>query len=173
MEIDQLNLQTANQKLLALGLTLDEVKHLPEQDEQNFTQYELRSTLNGTIIQKHLTTGEAVKKDDDIFLLADHTEVWINFAIPAKEINKVQLGQKVLFESGPKTLQAKLSYLNAIIDEKTRTVTGRIVIPNNKGDFRPGGYVTVELIIAERNVLVVVEPDAIQSFRDWSVVFVK
>ncbi|MDE1044592.1 MAG: hypothetical protein OSA05_04905, partial [Nitrospinaceae bacterium] len=53
------------------------------------------------------------------------------------------------------------------------TVTGRIVIPNNKGDFRPGGYVTVELIIAERNVLVVVEPDAIQSFRDWSVVFVK
>ena len=79
----------------------------------------------------------------------------------------------MLFKNGPKTLQAKLSYLSAIIDEQTRTVTGRVVIPNKKGDFRPGGYVTVELIIAERKVLVVVEPDAIQSFRDWSVVFVK
>jgi cobalt-zinc-cadmium efflux system membrane fusion protein len=173
MEIDQLNLQTANQKLLALGLTPYEVKLLPEQDEQHFTQYELRATLNGTVIEKHLTTGEAVKKDDDIFLLADLTEVWVNFAIPAKEIKKVRLGQKVLFKDGPKTLQAKLSYLSAIIDEKTRTVTGRVVIPNKKGDFRPGGYVTVELIIAERKVLVVVEPDAIQSYRDWSVVFVK
>lgn len=173
LEIDQLNLQTANQKLLALGLTPDEVDLLPEQDEQHFTQYELRATLNGTVIQKHLTTGEAVKKDDDIFLLADLSEVWVNFAIPEKELKKIRLGQKVLFKDGPRTLKAKLSYLSSIIDEKTRTVTGRVVIPNKKGDFRPGGYVTVELVLGERKVPVVVEPDAIQSFRDWSVVYVK
>ena len=173
LEIDQLNLQTANQKLLALGLTPEEVDQLPEQDEQHFTKYVLRATLNGTVIQKHLTTGEAVKKDDDIFLLADLSEVWVNFAIPEKELRKVRLGQKVLFKEGPRPLQAKLSYLSSIIDEKTRTVTGRVVIPNQKGNFRPGGYVTVELVLGERKVPVVVEPDAIQNFRDWSVVFVK
>jgi cobalt-zinc-cadmium efflux system membrane fusion protein len=173
LEIDQLNLQTANQKLLALGLTPEEVDQLPEQDEQLFTQYELRATLNGTVIQKHLTTGEAVKKDDDIFLLADLSEVWVNFAIPEKELKKVRLGQKVLFKEGPRALRAKLSYISSIIDEKTRTVTGRVVIPNKKGDLRPGGYVTVELVLGERKVPVVVEPDAIQNFRDWSVVFVK
>ncbi len=171
LEIDQLNLKTANQKLLALGLTPEEVDHLLEQDEQHFTRYELRATLDGTVIQKHLTTGEAVKKDDDIFLLADLSEVWVNFAIPEKELKKVHLGQKVLFEGGLNT--AKLSYLSSIIDEKTRTVTGRVVIPNKKRDLRPGGYVTVELVLGERKVPVAVEPDAIQSFRDWSVVFVK
>lgn len=172
-EINQLNLQTANQKLLALGLTPKEVDQLPGQDEQHFTQYELRATLNGTVIQKHLTTGEAVKKDDDIFLLADLSEVWINFAIPEKDLPKIRLGQKALFKKGPKTLHAKLSYLSSIIEEKTRTVTGRVVIPNKKRDLRPGGYITVELVLGERRVPVAVEPDAIQSFRDWSVVFVK
>lgn len=160
LEINQLNLQTANQKLLALGLAPEEVEHLREQNEQHFAQYELRATLDGTVIQKHLTTGEAVNKDDDIFLLADLSEVWVNFAIPEKELKKVRLGQKVFFKEGPRGLQAKLSYLSSIIDEKTRTVTGRVTIPNKMRDLRPGGYVTVE-------------PDAIQNFRNWSVVYVK
>jgi membrane fusion protein, heavy metal efflux system len=173
LEIDQLNLETANQKLLALGLTTEEVDRLLDQDEQNLTQYELRASLNGTVIQKHLTTGEAVKKDDDIFLLADLSDVWVNFSIPQKELKKVRLGQKVFLKTEPKILQAKLSYLSSVIDEKTRTVTGRVVIPNKKGNMRPGGYVTVELVLGERRVAMAVEPEAIQSFRDWSVVFVK
>jgi membrane fusion protein, heavy metal efflux system len=173
LEMDQLNLETANQKLLALGLSPEEVEQLLEQDERNFTQYELRASLNGTVIQKHLTTGEAVKKDDDIFLLADLSEVWVNFSIPQKELKKVRLGQKVFLKMETKTLKAKLSYLSSIMDEKTRTVTGRVVLPNKKGDLRPGGYVTVELVLEERRVPMAVEPEAIQNFRDWSVVFVK
>lgn len=169
LEINQLNLETASQKLLALGLVPEEV----EQNEQRFTRYELRATLNGTIIQKHLTTGEAVNNDDEIFLLADLSEVWVNFAIPEKELNKVRLGQKVILKTESRILHAKLSYLSSVIDEKTRTATGRAVIPNIKGELRAGGYVTVDLILGERKVPMVVELDAIQNFRDWSVVFVK
>ena len=173
LEIEQLDLETANQKLLALGLMPEEVEQLLEQNEQHFSQYELRATLNGTVIQKHLTTGEAVNKDDGIFLLADLSEVWVNFAIPEKELSKVRLGQKVILKTEAKTLHAKLSYLSSVIDEKTRTVTGRAVIPNKKGELRAGGYVTVDLILGERKVPMAVELDAIQNFRDWSVVFVK
>jgi membrane fusion protein, heavy metal efflux system len=173
LEMDQLKLETANQNLLALSLTPEEVDQLLEQNEQNFTEYELRASLNGTVIQKHLTTGEAVKKDDDIFLLADLSEVWVNFSIPQKELKKVRLGQKVFLKMESKTLTAKLSYLSSIIDEKTRTVIGRVVIPNSKGNLRPGGFVTVELVLEERRVPMAVEPEAIQSFRDWSVVYVK
>ena len=173
LEIEQLNLETSNQKLMALGLIPEEVEQLLEQNEQHFSKYELRATLNGTVIKKHLTTGEVVKKDDGIFLLADLSEVWVNFAIPEKELSKVRLGQKVILKTEAKTLHAKLSYLSSVIDEKTRTVTGRAVIPNKKGELRAGGYVTVELILGERKVPMAVELDAIQNFRDWSVVFVK
>ncbi|MEE2986173.1 MAG: efflux RND transporter periplasmic adaptor subunit [Nitrospinota bacterium] len=175
LEVEQLNLTTATQKLFALGLTPEEVDELPEQVEHVFTQYELRSSSKGTIIKKHLATGEAVKKDDNIFLLADLSDVWVNIAIPAKDLKHVKLGQKVIVSDENLAIEAigKLTYLGSIIEEKTRTVTGRVVISNQEFKWRPGTFVTLELVLEERTVSLAVPTKAIQTIRDWSVVFVK
>ena len=174
-EIETLKLQTARQKLFALGLTNQEVGTLSNQGEHAFTQYELRSPLGGVVIQKHLTTGEAVKNDDDVFLLADFSDVWVNIAIPAKDLKYVKLGQVVVVKDDNLAIEAKgkLTYLDSIIDEKNRTVTGRVVIPNAKRHWRPGTFVTLELLLEERRVPIAVPTKAIQTIRDWSVVFVK
>ena len=174
-EMETLKLQTARQKLFALGLTDGEVGMLPSQKERMFTQYELRSPLGGVVIQKHLTTGEAVKNDDDIFLLADFSDVWVNIAIPAKDLKYVKLGQNVVVKDDNLGMEAKgkLTYLDSIIDETSRTVTGRVVIPNAKGHWRPGTFVTLRLVLEERRVPIAVPEKAIQTIRDWSVVFVK
>ena len=174
-EMETLKLQTARQKLFALGLTDGEVGMLPSQKEHAFTQYELRSPLGGVVIQKHLTTGEAVKNDDDIFLLADFSDVWVNIAIPAKDLKYVKLGQNVVVKDDNLGMEAKgkLTYLDSIIDETSRTVTGRVVIPNAKGHWRPGTFVTLRLVFEERKVPIAVPEKAIQTIRDWSVVFVK
>ena len=55
LEMEQFNLQTTRQKLFALGLTKAEVKELTHQEENIFTQHELRSPLKGIVINKHLT----------------------------------------------------------------------------------------------------------------------
>ena len=174
-EMETLKLQMARQKLFVLGLTNQEVGTLSNQKEHSFIQYELRSPLGGVIIQKHLTTGEAVKNDDDVFLLADFSEVWANIAIPAKDLKYVKLGQNVVVKDENLGIEAKgnLTYLDSIIDEKNRTVTGRVVIPNPKGHWRPGTFVTLKLVLEERTVPLAVPTKAIQTIRDWSVVFVK
>ncbi len=174
-EMEQFHLQTARQKLFALGLNQKEISALTDQQENMFTLHELRSPLDGIIIKKHLTTGEAVKKDDDVFLLADFSDVWVNISIPAKDLKKVKRGQKVLIRDDNLGLKAqgKLTYLDSIVDKKTRMVTGRIVIPNPGKRWRPGTFVTVELLIEERTVPLTVAMEAIQTIRDWSVVFVR
>ena len=174
-EMETLKLQMARQKLFVLGLTNQKVGTLSNQKEHSFIQYELRSPLGGVIIQKHLTTGEAVKNDDDVFLLADFSEVWVNIAIPAKDLKYVKLGQNVVVKDENLGIEAKgnLTYLDSIIDEKNRTVTGRVVIPNPKGHWRPGTFVTLKLVLEERTVPLAVPTKAIQTIRDWSVVFVK
>ncbi len=175
MEMERFNLQTARQKLFALGLTQKEISTLTDQEEKVFTRHELRSPLEGFIIKKHLTTGEAVKKDDAVFLLADFADVWVNISIPSKDLKNVRLGQSVLVRSDNLEMEAegKLTYLDSIMDEKTRMVTGRIVIANQDKQWRPGTFVTVELVIDERTVPLAVSMEAIQTIRDWSVVFVK
>ena len=174
-EMNQLKLQTANQKLQALGLSTTQIELLETQENPILTQYELRSTLSGLIIKRHLTTGEAIKKDDNIFILADFSDVWVNIAIPANIIKAVELGQEVRVINEPMGIEetGRLTYLSSIIDETNRTVTGRVVIPNRKNLWRPGTFVDVELILEERSVPVAIKAEAIQNLRDWSVVFVK
>ena len=175
LETAELNIKTMAQKLKALGLTSREIRHLSDDQKNRFTRFELRSEINGEVIQKHIAVGEAVKKDFDVFVLADLSEVWVNIAVPAKHLNAVRLNQPVTvrFEKLGLEAQGKLSYLGALIDEKTRTVTGRVVIANKKRLWRPGMYVTVDLTQASRRVPLVVPLDAIQTLRDWSVVFIK
>jgi len=175
LETAELNIKTMAQKLRALGLSSWEIKHLSNDQRHRFTRFELRSEINGEVIQKHIAVGESVKKDFDVFVLADLSEVWVNIAVPAKHLNVVRLGQQVTVRADKLGLEAKgkLSYLGALIDERTRTVTGRVVIPNKQRRWRPGMYVTVDLIQASSQVPLVVPVDAIQTLRGWSVVFIK
>ncbi len=175
--VEQANLEikTMAQKLRALGLTSWEINNLSHEQKARFTRFELRSEINGEVIQKHIVVGESVKKDSGVFMLADLSEVWVNIAVPVKHLNEVRLGQPVTVRADKLGLEAKgkLSYLGALIEEKTRTVTGRVVIANKKRLWRPGMYVTVDLVQASRQVPLAVSPDAIQTIRDWSVVFIK
>jgi len=174
-EMEGLNLQNSKQKLLALGLTPVEIKSLTQDKGRVFTQYELRATIDGTVIKKHLTTGEAVKADDDIFLLADLSEVWVTILIPADQINHVALGSQVIVSNKNLGLQSEgtLTYLSSIIDETTRTITGRAVIPNSEKIWRPGTFVNVELVTDEKLVPLAIQSNALQPIRNWTVVFVK
>jgi cobalt-zinc-cadmium efflux system membrane fusion protein len=175
LEKANLEIKTLAQKLRALGLSSWEIKNLSHEQKGRFTRFELRSEISGEVIEKHIAVGESVKKDFDVFVLADLSEVWVNIAVPVKHLNKVRLGQQVTVQAEKLGLEAKgkLTYLGAVIDEKTRTVTGRVVIANKKRLWRPGMYVTVSLIQDSRKVPLAVTPHAIQTIRDWSVVFIK
>jgi cobalt-zinc-cadmium efflux system membrane fusion protein len=173
--MDQLELQTTNQKLQALGLSSTQIQLLETQKNPILTQYELRSSLSGLVVKRHLTIGEAIKKDANIFILADLSDVWVNISIPANKIKAVKLGQKVRVINKPMGIEntGRLTYLSSIIDKKNRTITGRVVIPNRKKLWRPGTFVDVELILEQRSVSIAINPKAIQNLREWSVVFVK
>lgn len=175
VENARLEIKTMGQKLKALGLSSWEVKNLSDDQRDRFTRFELRSEISGEVIQKHIAVGESVKKDFDVFLVADLSKVWVNIAIPVKYLNIVKLGQQVTVKAEKLGLDARgpLTFLGALIDEKTRTVIGRVVIPNKKRQWRPGMYVTAELVQESRRVPLAVPADAIQTINEWSVVFIK
>jgi len=174
-EVSELNLETAIQKLYTLGMTRKDIDDLSGRAEHVFTQYELKSPVDGIVMRKHITSGEAVKGDDDIFLIADLSDVWVNIAVPEADLKAIRLGQKVkvILQNLDLEGAGTLSYIGSVIDEKSRTVTARVVIPNRKRQWRPGSFVTVELVRQEKNVPIGVPAEAIQALRDWSVVFVK
>lgn len=171
----EIHLQAAAQKLRALGLSQAELDRLPASPGAVLTRYEVRAPFDGLVIEKHLALGEAVKEDAAIFLIADLSAVWVEVTVYAKDLNAVRVGKKVTVRSKALGLEAAgtLAYLGPLVGEETRTARARVVLPNPKGDWRPGLFVTVELVQEEVSVPVAVPVGAIQTFRDWSVVFVQ
>ena len=172
---EEINLQTVKQKLLALGLSQTDLDTVSDKTDRSLTRYEVRALFDGMVIEKHISVGESVKEDADIFVLADLSTVWVGVTVYAKDLNVVKTGQTVTVKSealGLKTA-GMLTYLGPLVGEQTRTAKGRVVVQNTEGQWRPGLFVTVEIVQEEVSVPVAVPVDALQTYRDWSVVFVQ
>ena len=171
----QILAQAAEQKLHALGFSDEYLAGLPSHPDMAFTRYEIRAPFDGTLIERHAAIGEAVKEDADIFVIADLSTVWVEVTVYAKDLKVVQVGQRATVRSKDLGLEAAgvLTYLGDLVGEQTRSAKARVVLPNPEGQWRPGLFVSVALVQEEVEVPVAVAAEAIQSLRDWSVVFVQ
>lgn len=163
--------RNAEQKLLALGLTHEAVMRSTGAD--GLTRYEIRAPLDGVVTEKHLAVGEAVKEDASIFTIADLSTVWAEMTIYPKDLAAVKLGQKVIVRVSALNAEAegRVSYVGSLIGEQTRSAKARVTLPNPDRSWRPGLFVAVDLVQDETRVPVAVSVEAIQTYRDWKVVF--
>jgi len=175
VELAHLDLSVARQKLLAFGVTTDEIDNILRVKDEAFTKYELRSPVAGTIIARHVSPGESVTTGADLFFIADLSTVWGDIALHADRLKQVKLGQKVIVTSDGVETEAggELMYLGSIVDEKSGNVTGRVAIENKSGGWRPGLYIAASVVLEEKKVPQAVSVDAIQLIDNAPVVFVQ
>ena len=165
MQEAEIAAQSAQQKLASLGTGLT--------SGGNLTRYEIRAPIDGVVVEKHISLGESVKEDANIFFIADLSTVWAEATIYAKDLNTVKVGQKATVKAAAFESQSTgtVSYVGALVGEQTRTAKARVVLPNPQGTWRPGLPVNIELVSGEVEVPVAVSAEAIQTVRDWTVVF--
>ena len=165
----------AAQKLIALGVPVSSLSGIATEPRENLPRYEIRSPLEGTVVERNVTIGEAVAADERIFTVADLSAVWVEVSVYAKDLGAVHQGQAAVVVSTDLGAEAtgRISFIDRLVGEETRSATARLTLPNTGGQWRPGLFVTVRLVREETTVPLAVSADAIQSFRDWQVVFVK
>ncbi|MFQ5422668.1 MAG: efflux RND transporter periplasmic adaptor subunit [Phycisphaerae bacterium] len=170
-----IEVRTAEHKLHARGLTNDEILGIPREADRMFSEYELRAPFSGTVIEKHITLGEAVGRDSDVFLLADLETVWVFLTVYQKDLAAVRAGQSVRLSCGPSLPETTgvIDYVSPVVEEATRTATARAVLPNPEGHWRPGLFVTGRLKTGTAPAAIVVPKSAVQMMRGRSVVFVE
>lgn len=167
--------EVASQKLVALGLSQAAVNALGAVAPDSLSRYEIRAPIAGTVVERDLTVGEAVAEDRNIFVIADLSSVWIEASIPAKDVVNVRQGQPAMVLAPDAGLEVggRVSFIGALIGERNRRAIARIVVANTGGAWRPGSFVIVTLEQSSATVPVAVPVEAIQTFRDWQVVFVR
>lgn len=171
----QITYQASGQKLAALGISDGEIRNLARGRQGNLARYELRAPLTGVVIAKDVTVGEAVEGTETIFTIADLSTVWTDITVSPGHLSAVRTGQKVVVHWDDQKIEvpAVVTYVESLMGEQTRSARARVVIPNANGMWKPGLYVNVHLTQNETVVPIAVKAEALQTFRDWEVVFIK
>ncbi len=137
--------------------------------------YPIRAPFNGTIIRKHISMGEVVSDTAEMFVVADLDTVWVDLQIHQKDIALVKKGQEVTIHSrsGIPHTKGVIDYVDPMINEKTRTSLARMVLDNTERHFRPGTFITAEVLVKKCDTEVVVAKSVLQDIDDQTCVFIQ
>ncbi len=164
----RIDLQQAKYTLSALGFDLASIKNA-----NNFSGFEIRSPLSGVIINKHVAQGESVNSENTLFVLADLSEIWVEFTVYPRHLNSVHVGQPVVVEvdSLHESFTGTVAWIGTLVGDETRSAKAYITLQNPDRVLRPGLFVTVKIENSRANIPVAVKRSAIQTYNNWQVVF--
>jgi len=162
--------RTTGQKLAALGVTPADIGR---GSAAALTRYEVRAPIDGLVIEKHAAVGEAVKEDATIFVIADLSTVWAEMTVYPKDLDKVKVGQPATVRATAlgATAEGRVAYVGSLVGEQTRSAKARVTLPNPDRAWRPGLFVTVDLVEDEAEVPVAVAVGAVQDYRGGKALF--
>jgi cobalt-zinc-cadmium efflux system membrane fusion protein len=170
----QIELRVSEQKLRALGFTQQYLAQLPGLPHESFARQEIVAPIDGTIVDKHIVLGQAVKDDRECFVLADLSSVWVNLNVCQKDLARIQTGQEVVISAGP-SLQATatISFVSSLVSEPARTTLARVVLTNPTGQWRAGLSVTGQVCAEDVEVPVLVPEESLVRLDGETVAFVR
>ncbi len=141
--------------------------------EERFAWYALRAPIAGTVIEKHIVTGESLVKESELFTIADLSSVWVTMPVSQEAISLIKPDYPVTVHLPDGTqAKARTDFIAAVIDSATRTALARATLPNPQGAFRPGTFVDIAILIPARAETVIVPKASVQSVHDHPCVFV-
>ncbi len=149
--------------------------YLSNPEKANLTKFEVRSPISGVVTRKSLIKGEAVSDDAQLFVVAELSEVWVDFQVPLSSISGIQQGDRVSVSSsgGDVESYADVKYVSPIANESSRAVPVRAAMENSDGLWRPGSPVVVGFSRKQTVADIVIPTEALLDFEGGFAVFVR
>lgn len=169
-------LYESEEKLHLLGMTEPEIQRIETQalHQVEIAKILLRAPLNGEVIERNATIGEVVDPNKMLFTVADLSTVWVRADFPEQLAGRLKVGLtiEVRVSAYPDTtFRGAITYIGAVIDPATRTVTARADVENSDRRLRPEMFAEVTLMTDEQSVLCVPR-GAVQQVGNRLVAFV-
>jgi multidrug efflux pump subunit AcrA (membrane-fusion protein) len=165
----------ARERLVLLGLPASEIEALDAQAVPK-PLLAVRAPLSGTVLESGVVAGDAVELGTSLFRLADPSTLWACLHIQEKDLAAVKAGTDVVLKTqaypGEEFL-GRLTLVGDIIEPATRTIEGRVEVPNPTGKLKAGMYVDASVAAAGERTAIAVPEAAVQDDEGHPIVFVK
>ena len=142
-EMTESTVIAAREKLRLWGLKADQVEEIERTGkvEDHMTIY---APASGIVIHKNAVEGMYVQTGTRIYTIADLSQVWVKMDAYESDLEWVRYGQEVEFTtiSYPGSVfKGTISFIDPILNDRTRSVKIRINVPNADGRLKPGMFV--------------------------------
>ena len=142
--------EAARDRLRLWGISADQIRALERTGRPDLA-LTYRSPVSGTVVQKNVVEGQYVEVGADLYLLADLSSVWLVAQIYEFELGRLRVGQPVTATVSAlpgSELKGKVVFIEPTLERETRTARVRIVLPNPRGDLKPGMFANARLAVA-------------------------
>ncbi len=143
--------------------------------QENFPVY---ATISGTVTEKMVEEGDYLKLGQPLYKIADLNTVWAEFDAYENQLSSLKVGQTVKVTTNAyrnEVVDAKVTFINPLLNSATRTVVVRAVLKNKNDLFKPGMFVEgiVEGTHTSTENIVSIPATAVMWTGERSLVYVK
>lgn len=134
--------QASRNKLKLWDLTDSQIDKIASSGEPEF-YFDIVSPIAGTVTMRHVALGDYVKEGTPLFEVIDLSHVWVMFDAYESDIPWVKMGDKIRFtiKSLPgKTFTGKVTFIDPVVNTKTRVAYVRTELDNPRGLLKPGMF---------------------------------
>ena len=141
------------------------------ESNESLQSYPINAPISGVVTERIANPGEQTA-GRQLFTIVDTSSVWAELAVFPGDRERIQLGSQVIVTptSGGTPQEGTISYLD-VFSAANQSVSARVVLDNSDGSLTPGTFVTAEVRVAEHEVPLAVRRIALQTFRDFTVVY--
>ncbi|MHC4871980.1 MAG: efflux RND transporter periplasmic adaptor subunit [Planctomycetota bacterium] len=133
----------AKEKLRLMGLDAEQIKKI-EKNKKAGDHITINAPVQGIVIDKNAQEGMYVKTGTRIYTIADLSNVWVILDAYESDLVWVKYGGSVEFttETYPgEIFKGTISFVDPLIDSRTRTARVRVNVKNEKLFLKPGMFV--------------------------------
>ncbi|MBT0608099.1 efflux RND transporter periplasmic adaptor subunit [Aequorivita echinoideorum] len=141
--------------------------------------FPIYATVSGTVSQKMAEEGDYVKQGQPIVKVSDLATVWAMFDAYERQISQLKEGQKINVTTNAypnKEFEATVSFIDPVLNTKSRTVSVRATLNNKEDLLKPGMFVTAKVQMSKGNKMdsqITVPATAVMWTGERSLVYIK
>lgn len=135
-----------------------------QQDEVLLGKTTIVAPFSGIVGLRQISPGAYVRAGDDIVRLENVSSVKLDFRVPESYLSKLKPNQEVSIKTDAfpnEDFKGRIFALEPGVDEKTRTVLARALIPNPQNKLRAGMFARVNVLLETRANSILVPEQAI------------
>jgi RND family efflux transporter MFP subunit len=137
--------EAARQRLALWDVNPDQIARI-EKTREPIRDLVVYSQVNGIVSAKTAVQGNKVTPSDTLYEITDLSSIWVLADLYEINVPFVKIGNPatISLSSDPgRIFKGRVSFINPIVDEKSRTVKVRIVLENPSGSLKPDMYADV------------------------------